>query len=100
MLGLAKTMPEVQFLWVGGDPADVTRWQNQLKEENVDNVILTGFVDNARLPQYQAAADVLLMPYGTTISGSGGGNTADIASPMKCSSIWLQAGRSSAVTCL
>jgi glycosyltransferase involved in cell wall biosynthesis len=92
MLGLAKTMPEVQFLWVGGDPADVTRWENQLKEENVDNVILTGFVDNARLPQYQAAADVLLMPYGTTISGSGGGNTADIASPMKMFE-YMAAGR-------
>jgi glycosyltransferase involved in cell wall biosynthesis len=83
MLGLAKTLPEVQFLWVGGDQADVTRWQNQLREEDVDNVILTGFVENARLPLYQAAAEVLLMPYGTTISGSGGGNTADIASPMK-----------------
>jgi glycosyltransferase involved in cell wall biosynthesis len=83
MLGLAKTMPEVQFLWVGGDSADVTRWKNQLREEGVDNVILTGFVENTQLPQYQAAADVLLMPYGTTISVSGGGNTADIASPMK-----------------
>ena len=83
MLGLAKTMPEVQFLWVGGDQADVTHWQKQLRGEHVDNVILTGFVENARLPQFQAAADVLLMPYGTTISGSGGGNTADIASPMK-----------------
>lgn len=92
MLGLAKTLPEVQFLWVGGDPVDVTRWQNQLRGEHVDNVILTGFVDNARLPQYQAAAEVLLMPYGTTISGSGGGNTADIASPMKMFE-YMAAGR-------
>jgi glycosyltransferase involved in cell wall biosynthesis len=92
MLGLAKTMPEVQFLWVGGDQADVTHWQNQLRGEHVDNVILTGFVENARLPQFQAAADVLLMPYGTTISGSGGGNTADIASPMKMFE-YMAAGR-------
>jgi glycosyltransferase involved in cell wall biosynthesis len=92
MFGLAKTMPEVQFLWVGGDQVDVTRWQNQLREEDVDNIILTGFVQNARLPQYQAAADVLLMPYGTTISGSGGGNTVDIASPMKMFE-YMAAGR-------
>jgi len=92
MYSLAKTMPEVQFLWVGGDQADVTCWQNQLRDEHVDNVILTGFVENARLPQFQAAADVLLMPYGTTISGSGGGNTADIASPMKMFE-YMAAGR-------
>jgi len=92
MYSLAKTMPEVQFLWVGGDQADVTHWQNQLRDEHVDNVILTGFVENARLPQFQAAADVLLMPYGTTISGSGGGNTADIASPMKMFE-YMAAGR-------
>jgi glycosyltransferase involved in cell wall biosynthesis len=92
MFGLAKIMPEIQFLWVGGDPADVTHWLNQLRDEDVDNVVLTGFIENAHLPQYQAAADVLLMPYGITISVSGGGNTADIASPMKMFE-YMAAGR-------
>ena len=47
------------------------------------NIQLTGFVDNQRLPFYQMAAEILLMPYGKTISGSSGGNIADVSSPMK-----------------
>ena len=92
MYGLAKVMPEVQFLWVGGDPKNVSRWRDRLRNEQISNVILTGFVDNAVLPQYQAASDVLLMPYSIKISGSGGGNTADIASPMKMFE-YMAAGR-------
>ena len=83
MLALAKLLPEMQFLWVGGQPVDVALWREKLIHEGVNNVILTGFVENADLPKYQAAADVLLMPYGTRIEGSGGGNSAEIASPMK-----------------
>ncbi|MBG0787052.1 MAG: glycosyltransferase, partial [Anaerolineaceae bacterium] len=92
MLTLAKTLPEVNFLWVGGQPADVTQWQQRLADEGVHNITLTGFVDNAILPRYQAAADVLLMPYGTQIAGSGGGNSAEIASPMKMFE-YMAAGR-------
>ncbi len=83
MLALAKGLPEVNFLWVGGEDSDVAAWKKRLDLQNVHNVILTGFVDNAKLPMYQAASDVLLMPYSTSIAGSGGGNTADVASPMK-----------------
>ena len=92
MYELAKTLSEVQFLWVGGDAESVSFWKNRLKDEGIENIILTGFVDNAVLPQYQAACDVLLMPYSTKISGSGGGNTADIASPMKMFE-YMAAGR-------
>jgi glycosyltransferase involved in cell wall biosynthesis len=92
MLALAKALPELQFLWVGGQAEDVGQWQDRLEAEGVQNVTLTGFVDNALLPQYQAAADVLLMPYGTRIAGSGGGNSAEIASPMKMFE-YMAAGR-------
>lgn len=92
MLALAEAMPEIQFLWVGGQPADVARWRERLQQAGVTNVTLTGFMANADLPQYQAAADVLLMPYGTRIAGSGGGNSAQIASPMKMFE-YMAAGR-------
>jgi len=92
MFELAAALPQVNFLWVGGEPADVELWQNRLDSQGVRNITLTGFVDNALLPQYQAAADVLLMPYGTAIAGSGGGNSAEIASPMKMFE-YLAAGR-------
>ncbi len=80
---LAKEFSDLQFLWVGGKAEEVVAWQTKLDAANVKNVILTGFVENARMPLYQAAADLLLMPYGRKIAVSGGGNTADFASPLK-----------------
>jgi glycosyltransferase involved in cell wall biosynthesis len=83
LVELARRYDQIQFLWVGGRPADVADWQNRLKSENVKNVTLTGFVENSRLPLYQAAMDILLMPYERMIEGSSGGNSADFCSPMK-----------------
>jgi len=80
---LAQTMPQVHFLWVGGEADVVEYWKHRVQSTGITNVTLTGFVNNQVLPQYQAAADVLLMPYGRQIAGSSGGDTARIASPMK-----------------
>lgn len=80
---LALRMPEVQFLWVGGKPEDVDEWRNKLAERSIHNVVLTGFINNKDLPLYLAAGDVLLMPYERKITGSSGGNSAEICSPMK-----------------
>lgn len=92
LLGLARRFPQVQFLWVGGRAEDVRRWREQLDSAGVTNVRLTGFVDQQRLPMYQAAADILLMPYERVVAGSSGGNSADICSPMKMFD-YLAAGR-------
>jgi glycosyltransferase involved in cell wall biosynthesis len=83
LFGLAKGFPAVSFLWMGGKPEDVAAWQSRLDQAGVKNVTLTGFIDNRRLPLYQAAADILLMPYERLIRVSGGGNTGDICSPIK-----------------
>jgi len=83
LLGLARRFPQVHFLWVGGQPADMETWRARLEAEGIANVTLTGFVENSRLPLYQAAAEVLLMPYERSIAGSSGGNSAAYASPMK-----------------
>ena len=92
MYNLAKALPEVQFLWVGGDPTDVTLWQKRINSAKISNIKLTGFVPNQELPSCQAACDLLLMPYSDVIAGSGGGNTAQIASPMKMFE-YMAAGR-------
>jgi glycosyltransferase involved in cell wall biosynthesis len=83
MAELAHRLPGVQFLWVGGNPEDVETWRGRLTAQGITNVILTGFIENSRLPLYQAAADVLIMPYERVITGSGGGNSAAYCSPMK-----------------
>jgi glycosyltransferase involved in cell wall biosynthesis len=53
---------------------------------------MTGFVENSRLPLYQAAADVLLMPYGRSISASSGQDIAEVINPMKMFD-YMAAGR-------
>lgn len=92
MFDLAKSLPEINFLWVGGQAEDVVLWQRRAESAGLNNLHLTGFIDNALLPRYQAAGDVLLMPYGEQIAGSGGGNSAEIASPMKMFE-YMAAGR-------
>lgn len=83
LITLAEQFPDVQFLWVGGRKEDVLFWKAKIKERGLENIILTGFVENQKIPLYQAAGEILLMPYERAISGSSGGNTVDICSPMK-----------------
>ncbi len=92
LFDLAQANPAINFLWVGGRDADIAYWNQRLHSVGLENVSLPGFVNNARLPLYQAAADVLLMPYSRTVATSSGGNTADICSPMKMFE-YMAAGR-------
>jgi len=90
-LELASAVPEARFIWAGGNPEDVVAWKERASGRG--NVTFTGFVPNDRLPLYQAAADILLMPYGRVIGiSSGEGNSAAISSPMKMFE-YLAAGR-------
>jgi glycosyltransferase involved in cell wall biosynthesis len=89
-LKLAEKFPQARFVWVGGRPADVEVWKG--RAANLTNVTFTGFVPNQWIPLYQSAADVLLMPYGRTVTTSSGGNTAEICSPMKMFE-YMAAGR-------
>jgi glycosyltransferase involved in cell wall biosynthesis len=91
-LALAAKFPQASFVWVGGRPTDVEYWKSQVAQQSLTNVTFTGFKTNDRIPLYQAAADILLMPYGRTISGSSGGNTAEVCSSMKMFE-YLAAGR-------
>ena len=80
---LAHELPDVSFLWVGGTPDAVNEWRLKLQATRTTNVVLTGFIENSRLPLYQAAADVLLMPYSLSISSSSGQEIAEVINPMK-----------------
>lgn len=72
----------IRFLWAGGKPADIEKWQEKTKD--LPNLTFCGFVPNTLLPMYQAAGDVLLMPYSREISVSSGmGHSAMVSSPMK-----------------
>lgn len=89
-LALAKSLPQTQFIWVGGRPDDIAVWKQRAES---DHVTFTGFVPNRDLPLYQAAADILLMPYSRSIMGSSGSaDSASVASPMKMFE-YMAAGR-------
>jgi glycosyltransferase involved in cell wall biosynthesis len=83
LLALAARLPKVVFLLMGGEPQEIDRFRDVVIANNLDNVILTGFVPNADLPRYQAACDLLLMPYQRRVAASSGGDIARYLSPMK-----------------
>jgi glycosyltransferase involved in cell wall biosynthesis len=89
---LAKAFPDTSFIWVGGRPAEVERCRQAAAADELKNILFTGFVPNLHIPLYQAAADVLLMPYHKTIATSSGGDTSLVCSPMKMFE-YMAAGR-------
>lgn len=89
---LARQMPAVNFLWVGGEAQSVEFWRGKLNEARMTNVTMTGFVQHERIPLYQAAADVLLMPYSRSVAASSGQDIAEVINPMKMFE-YMAAGR-------
>lgn len=83
ILELARRNPGIHFLVAGGEPTAVGAWRRQLIQGEVGNVQLLGFVPNEQLPLIQAAGDVLLMPHERQVLDSGGGDIAELTSPMK-----------------
>ncbi len=94
LVQLARRLPQVNFLLVGGEPADIERVRQQAS--GLPNLWLTGFVPNADLPKYQAACNALLMPYQRQVSASSGAEIGRYFSPMKLFE-YLACGR--AVVC-
>lgn len=89
---LAKQTPNVNFLWVGGTPELAEFWREKLNGEKITNVTMTGFVQHEKIPLYQMASDILLMPYSRSISASSGQDIAEVINPMKMFE-YMAAGR-------
>lgn len=89
---LARAFPDIQFFWVGGRQKELDFWKAKIREEKLENILLTGFVKNDLIPLYQGAGEILLMPYERFIAGSSGGNSVDVCSPMKMRE-YMAAGR-------
>ncbi len=92
MFDLAQQMPDIRFVWAGGEDAAVEGWRRRAAEKGVANLTLTGFVTQQSLPPIQSACDLLLMPYQRHISVSSGGDSAPFANPMKAFE-YLASGR-------
>lgn len=92
LFDLAASMQDVRFLIVGGRPEVVAQWRAKVVQRDLSNMMLVGYVPHARIPMYQAAADVLVMPYSTHVSASSGQDIAEVINPMKLFE-YLAAGR-------
>lgn len=86
LLDLAERFSDVQFVFVGGDPASRTRRESEARMRVLSNVRFLGFVANRDLPKYLAAAEVLAMPYERSVF------SAQFMSPMKMFE-YMAAGR-------
>jgi glycosyltransferase involved in cell wall biosynthesis len=62
LLGLAKRLPEVSFLVVGGGVEQVQAMQEHLDQNGIGNVILAGHQEPAAIANYLFAADYLYVP--------------------------------------
>lgn len=83
ILEMASQVEDVTFLIVGGEPSHVNLLKEEAAGRSLGNVILTGFIPNSELPGYQAACEVLIMPYQSRVAASSGGDIGRYLSPMK-----------------
>lgn len=65
ILLVAKNLPDVIFLLVGGREQQIRIWREYTKSHEIRNIPFTGFVENSKVPFYLKAADALIMPYKT-----------------------------------
>lgn len=78
---LAARLPGMDFHVVGGTAADIEHWR--ACTSGSPNIIYHGFVDNARVPAFLAAMDVLLAPPRIQVSPMTGRDFGRWESPLK-----------------
>jgi len=78
---LVKACPWAHFHIIGGTETEINYWQNQFNQLN--NIKFYGFIPHSQTAAYRQACDVLIAPYQSQVSSSGGGNIAQWMSPLK-----------------
>ena len=66
---LATRLPTIEFHVVGGKKEDIEYWKEQIDKPNI---IFHGFIPHGSLYKYYAQFNVVLAPYQTKVSSSGG----------------------------
>jgi len=84
IFNIAKQLPNLEFVLIGGNEEDVKLRKQQLDKCNLHNVTLLGFVNPGEVRKYYNQFDVLLMPYQKNTSiHQNGVDTTKWMSPIK-----------------
>ena len=83
ILNIAAKCKSLQFLIVGGEEQQITKYQRYCQEREIANVSWCGFVNPSEVIYYQYAADALLLPNQIYVAGSSGGDIGRWTSPLK-----------------
>ncbi len=65
VLLVAKNLPEINFILIGGRRHQVEFWKDYARINRIRNVQFLGFIENSRIPFFLKSADALIMPYKT-----------------------------------
>lgn len=83
IIEIAERLKDINFLVVGGEPELIEGYKAAARNAHLGNIFFAGFQPNEQLPLFQAACDILLMPYQKKVHGSSGGDIAKFCSPLK-----------------
>jgi glycosyltransferase involved in cell wall biosynthesis len=78
---LAKRMPDVHFMVVGGSENDITIWKE--KTRDMKNIVLHGFIEPSKTDAFRASCDILLAPFQKKVTVGGTGDISQWMSPLK-----------------
>ncbi|NJR65765.1 MAG: glycosyltransferase family 4 protein [Leptolyngbyaceae cyanobacterium CRU_2_3] len=76
LIEVAKTMPNVLFVFAGGDQAQVSHYQTLCQQQQIDNAKFLGYVLHEQLASLLQSADILVHPHCS-------GKAATFTSPLK-----------------
>ncbi len=83
LLGIAKELPQLEVVIVGGTLDDIALWKEKAKKIG-SPAIFKGFVPHKEIPRILKNMDILLMPYHGKVRVSGGkGDISEFMSPLK-----------------
>lgn len=78
---VASLLPGIHFELYGGNDADIARWRAACAGQ--DNMTIHGYISHEKVAARMADCDILIAPYATRVSHSGGGDTGRWMSPLK-----------------
>ena len=59
---MKRLVDECLLYVIGGTPRDVIKFQEFISSNQISNVVLVGYVPPTQIPEYLAAADILVLP--------------------------------------